>query len=155
MEKLPKSLCGIAGEYYVAAELSRRGFLAAITLRNSDGVDILASNLKGNQFSVQVKTTQNKFKWVLNIKVENENSENKYFVFVNMPANLNEHPKYRIIKSTELATHVRNSHAYWLSVDGKNGRKHKDSTTRQYDDRYRHDMTVFENWDEFIETIII
>jgi hypothetical protein len=38
--KLLKQLCGVAGEYYVAAKLSRRGYLAAITLRNSEGVDI-------------------------------------------------------------------------------------------------------------------
>ena len=67
--KLSKQLSGIAGEYYVAAELSRRGYLAAITLRNSDGVDILASNESGEKtFSVQVKTTQNKRKWILGKK---------------------------------------------------------------------------------------
>ncbi|MEA2328452.1 MAG: hypothetical protein QOE68_3411, partial [Thermoanaerobaculia bacterium] len=42
--KLDAGLCGIAGEYFVAAELSRRGYLASITLRNSRGVDILATN---------------------------------------------------------------------------------------------------------------
>jgi Holliday junction resolvase-like predicted endonuclease len=61
--KLSKQLSGIAGEYYVAAELSRRGYLAAITLRNSEGIDILVSNIDGNKlFSIQVKTTQNKKK---------------------------------------------------------------------------------------------
>lgn len=74
--KLNKQLCGIAGEYYVAAELSRRGYLAAITLRNSDGVDILVSNIDGDKlFSIQVKSTQNKRKWILSQKVENEFSE--------------------------------------------------------------------------------
>lgn len=154
MAKLARTLSGIAGEYYVAAELSRRGFLAAITLRNSDGVDILVSNFSGNQlFSVQVKTTQNKFKWLLNVKVENEIVENKYFIFVNMPANLNDHPKYRFVKATELALHIKEGHARWLTVDGKNGRKHRDSPARQFDDRYRQNINVFENWDDFIETI--
>jgi hypothetical protein len=154
MMKLPKVLSGIAGEYYVAAELSRRGFLAAITLRNSDGIDILISSLNGDQlFSVQVKTTQNKFKWFLNMKIENETAENKYFVFVSMPANLSDHPKYRIIKATELAQHIKISHAHWLTVEGKNGKKHNDSPARQFDDRYRHNMNVFENWDEFINNI--
>ena len=154
MSKLPRTLSGIAGEYYVAAELSRRGFLAAITLRNSDGIDILVSNINGdNLFSLQVKTTQNKFKWLLNLKVESENSNSKYFVFVNMPLDLSKQPEYRIIKSSELAIHVKKSHQYWLGVDGKNGRKHNDSPARQYDDRYRQDMNVFENWDTFLESI--
>lgn len=34
-------LTGVAGEYFVAAELSRRGFIASITMRNSPGIDIL------------------------------------------------------------------------------------------------------------------
>ena len=45
MEKLTSGLTGIAGEYYVAAELSRRGFMASITLRNNDSIDIHASHL--------------------------------------------------------------------------------------------------------------
>mgnify|MGYP003393054714 CR=1 FL=1 len=39
-----KVLTGVTGEYFVAAELSRRGYLASITLRNTKGVDILCSN---------------------------------------------------------------------------------------------------------------
>ena len=34
---------GITGEYLVAAELSRRGYVATLTLRNTRGIDILAS----------------------------------------------------------------------------------------------------------------
>jgi hypothetical protein len=39
--KLSKTLVGIAGEYFVAGELSRRGLIAAVTLRNTRGIDIL------------------------------------------------------------------------------------------------------------------
>ena len=70
---LSKSITGIAGEYYVAAELSRRGFMASITLRNNDSVDILACEPQGfKTFAIQVKTIQNKSKrWPLNKKAEN------------------------------------------------------------------------------------
>ena len=62
---LSKQLSGVSGEYYVAAELSRRGYLAAITLRNSENIDILVSNIQGDKlFSIQAKTTQNKRKWI-------------------------------------------------------------------------------------------
>jgi hypothetical protein len=35
-------LTGVAGVYFVAAELYRRGFIASITTRNSTGIDIPA-----------------------------------------------------------------------------------------------------------------
>lgn len=38
-QKLSSVLSGVAGEYYVAAELSKRGYIASITLRNTKGVD--------------------------------------------------------------------------------------------------------------------
>lgn len=42
--KLSGIQVGITGEYLVAAELSRRGYVATLTLRNTRGIDILASN---------------------------------------------------------------------------------------------------------------
>ena len=41
-DKLSTALSGISGEYFVAAELSRHGLIAAVTLRNTRGIDILA-----------------------------------------------------------------------------------------------------------------
>jgi hypothetical protein len=35
-------LAGVAGEYLVAGELSRLGWIASLTLRNTRGVDILS-----------------------------------------------------------------------------------------------------------------
>ena len=152
--KISKQLCGVAGEYYAAAEISRRGFLAAITLRNSDGVDILVSNIEGNKlFSIQVKTTQNKRKWILNKKVENEKSENKYFAFVNIPQNLDIPPEYFIIKSQTLAEHIFNGHRRWLSGIGKNGKIRNDSDVRQFDPQYFEKEDLL-NWDSLIEIIL-
>ncbi len=37
--KLASTLVGVAGEYLVAGELSLRGYIASITLRNSKGID--------------------------------------------------------------------------------------------------------------------
>ncbi|OXA82539.1 hypothetical protein SAMN05444397_107141 [Flavobacterium aquidurense] len=151
--KLNKQLSGIAGEYYVAAELSRRGYLAAITLRNSDGVDILVSNLNGDKLiSIQVKTTQNKLKWILSKKVENETSKNKYFVFVNIPANINESPTYRIINSEILANHIFVGHRNWLKGTTKNGKVRNDSDVRQFDPQYFREDELL-SWDDLINEI--
>lgn len=151
--KLNKQLSGIAGEYYVAAELSRRGYLAAITLRNSDGVDILISNIDGDKlFSIQVKSTQNKRKWILSQKVETEFSEKKYLVFVNIPSDINIKPEFIIVHSKVLANHIYNGHRDWLSKPGKNGKIRNDSSVRQFDPRYFQPLELL-NWDELIAKI--
>ncbi len=57
--KISRNLSGIAGTYYVAAELSRRGYIALITLKNTAGVDILASSEDSfKSIGIQVKTNQ-------------------------------------------------------------------------------------------------
>jgi len=135
--KIPKQLSGITGEYYVAAEFSRRGYLAAITLRNSDGVDILVSNIKGDKtFSIQVKTTQNKRKWIWNKKVEEETSRNKYFVFVNIPKDIDKHPEYFIVNSKALSECIKEGHQNWLKKPTKNGKRRNDSNARKFDADY-------------------
>jgi hypothetical protein len=57
--RISSILCGVAGEYFVAAELSRRGYIASITLRDTRGVDVLASNQDAaRSVGIQVKTSQ-------------------------------------------------------------------------------------------------
>src|SRR4051812_46838491 len=60
------NLIGVAGEYYVAAELSRAGWLATVTIKNSPRLDVLAVEPPpgGRSVAVQVKTTT-KSSWVL------------------------------------------------------------------------------------------
>ena len=59
--KLNNVSIGNCGEYYVAAELERRGFTVAVPMSNVDNFDILARSKKTNkQYSIQVKTTTKK-----------------------------------------------------------------------------------------------
>ncbi len=61
MNKQSIASTGLAGEYFVAAELSRMGHLALISLRNWENVDILASRADGTRtVSIQVKTQKDK-----------------------------------------------------------------------------------------------
>src|SRR3989337_2561154 len=70
------ALTGIAGEYFVAAELSRRGYVASVTLTNTKGIDIMASNMtstheKSKAIGIQVKAnSRRRREWVLNQKAE-------------------------------------------------------------------------------------
>jgi hypothetical protein len=126
-------LCGVAGEYFVAAELSRRGYIASITLRNTRGVDILASNGDATRsVGIQVKTNQLGIaEWILSEKIErplqNEDlAANLFFVFVTLPATGS--PSYHIISRTELSQIVRAGHAEWLARPGRGGRQHSRET---------------------------
>ncbi|HET8917244.1 MAG TPA: hypothetical protein VFN58_04295 [Candidatus Binatia bacterium] len=57
--KIPSVLAGVAGEYFVAAELSRRGHIASISLRNTRGIDIIATNKAASRsITIQCKTNQ-------------------------------------------------------------------------------------------------
>lgn len=56
---LSKSLIALSGEYFVAAELCRRGIVASLTLKNYPGIDIFVYNPETRKHgTVQVKTTQ-------------------------------------------------------------------------------------------------
>src|SRR5687768_8407075 len=78
---------GISGEYFVAAELSRRGCVASLTLRNTKGIDVLASNADATKsVGIQVKTCQgSEPAWLLNVKAEAHSAENLFYVFVCLP----------------------------------------------------------------------
>ncbi len=136
--KISKTLSGISGEYFVAAELSRRGFIASITLRNTRGVDILVSNSDATKsVGVQVKTNQRGTKdWILNKKVEegdDETAKNLFFVFVNL--NGTAAPEYHVVPKRDVSAFTRSGHDRWLKTAGRGGRKHKDNPMRKFVDR--------------------
>lgn len=136
--RLSTGLSGVAGEYLVAAELSRRGYVASITLRNTRGIDILASNADATRsVGIQVKTNQGASpSWVLTEKVEKpihgELAENLFFVFVC----LNElgSASFHIVSRKEVARYCQESHRRWLETPGRKGRPHKDNPIRRFED---------------------
>lgn len=138
--KISPGLVGVAGEYSVAAELCRRGYLASITLRNAKNVDILATNaLASRTAAIQVKTNQGHKKvWLLNQKAENYHAPNFFYVLVNLGTE-SRYPEFHIVPSKIVADAVRKSHSLWLKTPGAKGQARKDSTMRQFldiDDLY-------------------
>lgn len=151
--KKNNQLIGVAGEYYVAAELSRRGYLAAITLRNSDGVDILVSNLDGDKTTaVQVKTTMKNFRWVLSKKIEDEIEKKKIFVFVKIFEDDTKSPEYIIVKGEILGAFIKEGHQKWLNSPGKKGQQRKDTNLREFNLKYFNRDNIM-NWEDLIEEI--
>ena len=131
-------LSGVAGEYFVAAELSKRGYIASITLRNSKGVDILCSNSEATKsVGIQVKTNQGSgIEWVLDKKVEEFYADNLFYVFVSLNNNQCP-PDYFVVPSKIVAEFAKFSHQTWLSTPGKKGQTHKDGRMRKFRDDER------------------
>ena len=133
--KLTSVLSGVAGEYYVAAELTAKGYIASITLRNTKGVDILCSNSDATKsVAIQVKTNRRSARdWVLNQKAENYFADNLFYVFVNLHEGARP-PEYFIVPSKTVAKHTRETHKQFLTTPGRQGQAHNDNTMRKFSD---------------------
>ncbi len=131
---LQSGLSGVAGEYFVAGELSRRGFIASITLRNAQGIDILATKPDSTHIiGIQVKTNQHsRRQWPMHKKIEDMVRPDLYIVFVNL--NGASEPSYHIVPSAVVADYCRTTHATWLATPGKRGRQYRDNPVRTFAD---------------------
>jgi hypothetical protein len=135
MSKISSILAGVSGEYFVAAELSRRGYICSVTLKNTKGIDILVCNEDASKnLGIQVKTNQiNKSEWVLNEKCEKLNDKNIFYVFVNLKS-IDFLPEYYIVPSKVVAKYTSTNHKKWLSEKGKKDQQRNDSTMRKFKD---------------------
>lgn len=137
-------LAGVSGEYFAAAELSRKGYIASITLRNTKGVDILCTTADiGHQIGIQVKTNRGSNReWILNNKIEKLIDDNLFYIFVNLHGDNT--PDYFIVPSHDVVTQARESHEKYLAKPGRNGEAHKDTTMRKFIDP---DGNYLNRWD--------
>jgi hypothetical protein len=126
---------GIAGEYFVAAELTRRGHVASLTLRNTRGIDVLASNADATKrVGIQVKTSKGaQANWILNQKAEGDLAQNFCYIFVRLPAS--GEPSFHVVPRAVVAKYCRDSHQQWLATPGRGGRQHRDNPVRRFSDR--------------------
>ena len=143
--ELTSLLAGISGEYFVAAELSRLGYIASITLRNTRGIDILASNQNANRtVAIQVKTNRtNKKVWMMTEKAEDFLGVNHFYVFVNL-RDTKQRPDFHIVPCKEVAAFVSKNHKKWLQTPGVKGQKHNDNKMRMFEDK---SSRYLEKWD--------
>ena len=132
---LESSLVGVAGEYLVAGELSLRGLIASVTLRNSRGVDIIVSNADASKsITIQVKTNKNAARrWMLSQKSESFYSDSHFYAFVSLRPH-GERPAFHIVPSEVVANQIYNSHRDWLSGMKRNGEPRQDSSMRIFDE---------------------
>ena len=139
MKKIPSILVGVAGEYFVAAELSRRGYIASISMRNTRGIDILATNEEATRsITIQCKANQDGgSSWILNKKAEDFAPKNHFYVFVALTSP-EERPRYHVVPATVVSEFARKKHASYLKRGGK------DSLMRNFSDK---EGQYLDRWD--------
>lgn len=105
MAEIQRSSTGLSGEYFVAAELLRRGYSVGITMGNAKAIDILAEK-DGNQFIIQVKAIFKKKNvgWPM---MADKVNENIFYVFVNLNGDKMTEPDYFIATGIEAKQKVK------------------------------------------------
>jgi len=105
MAEIQSNSTGLSGEYFVAAELLRRGYSVGITMGNAKAIDILAEK-DGNQFIIQVKAIFKKKNvgWPM---MTDRVIENIFYVFVNLNGDKMTEPDYFIATGKEAKAKVK------------------------------------------------
>lgn len=140
---------GNCGEYFVAAELERNGYTAAVPMSNTKNFDILAIDKNNNkQIALQVKTNHtDKKTWTLSKKNEDIIDSNIYYVFVSL--NGKESPDYYILPSYLVAKSIKTSHAEWLSGKNKSGEDYNDTSIRKFSFEIQKYNPYYLNGDDY------
>ncbi len=140
------NITGVAGEYFVAAELSRRGWIATLTLKNTPNIDCIATTPDGHRtLNIQVKTRSigNRQGWLLTKGIETIVSSNNFYIaFVDLIGQ-GEKPDYFIIPKNDFAKWMTKRHKEWLATPGRRGQAHVDNPIRAFD---RAQFSVFERY---------
>jgi hypothetical protein len=130
-DKRDTGLTGAAGEYFVAAELSLRGWLATVTIKNAPLIDVLAQKPRqGTAVAIQTKTASHGNQFLLNAKCEvPSTAPNQWYVFVKLPKE-STRPSFYIIPRNVVAGAVYAQHQEWLSRPAQSGEPHRDNPRR-------------------------
>jgi hypothetical protein len=104
-----------AAQFFVAGELTRRGYLISLTLGNAPDVDLFAVSGSGNKFMIDVKGLSSKNFWLIK---ESEVRDDLYYVLVYIPAQ-DQQPEYYIFSSSELMNAIKSLKERTLSAGKK------------------------------------
>ena len=114
---------GNTGEFYALAELSRRGWTAAQTARNTRVYDILARK-DAHQVGIRVKTKTSDahvFQW--NAKATGEIfldiGANDFTILVDIPENHDKFPLFYILRTHILDEWLKTDFNVWVNTPGK------------------------------------
>jgi len=105
MAEISRNNTGLSGEYFVAAELYRRGWSVGVTIGNAKAVDLFAEK-DDKRIAIQVKAIYKKKNvgWPI---VKNKIRSDCFYIFVNLNADKMEAPEYFICTSSEAKDNVK------------------------------------------------
>ena len=138
---------GNSGEYFVSAELERRGFEATVLGNNCKDFDIIAYHIETHiPIFLQVKTTKGykkvdkrKTKWLMSrCKLIRDNL---FYIMVDL--NDVNTPEYHIIPSEIVYNQTENRHNNYIK-----NKKHKDTNMREFFD---NENQYINNWNLLID----
>jgi hypothetical protein len=126
---------GNTGEFYALAELSRRGWTAAQTARNTRIYDILARK-DAQQVALRVKTKTSDarvFQW--NAKKDGvifgDIGSNDFCILVDIPKSHDEFPKFYIVPTKEVHDWLTADFKSWLETPGPIKEQHSADNKRR------------------------
>jgi hypothetical protein len=149
-KRVGNNLVGVTGEYYVSAELGKRGVLALLTPKNNPLFDIVAITPDASKtISIQVKTMseRNNQGWKLGKEIcRKRYNPNLYVVLVNLTST---HPEFYIYEYDTLSERVAEIYEKYLKTPKKDGSSRKDIDFRWFDFKYftEEDNRRKDSWD--------
>lgn len=150
------SQIGLAGEFYVLAQLAHRGYVGTMTLGNAKRVDVVVFNERtGKYWRLEVKTTKESPKsekifgvekfyiWQLSQKHETVSESDLIYCFVAL-STFDELPRFFLVPSRTVAKYATWQHRTWL--DAVHRRPVKDNTMRKFRVELSDPNKYQENW---------
>jgi hypothetical protein len=131
----PTQLTGAAGEYLVAAELSRRGWAASITPKGVQRSDVLAQHVETQRVvAIQVKTARNGRNFRLPEKLEvPTTADNEWIILVALRHDEGDPVEYYVVPRNLISALIYVDHRRWLATPGRKGQPHNDNPQRNAD----------------------
>ncbi len=133
---IPSAFAGNAGEFFVLAELTRRGWTAAPTARNNRAYDILAK--RGNNFAgIRVKTKTSAFtlfQW--NAKPDGDiflemTEQRDFCVLVDIPEDWDAGPIYYVVPTPVIDKWLKDDFHTWVTTPGVRGQQRAEDNRRR------------------------
>lgn len=151
------NLVGTAGEYYVCAELCRRGYLALLTPKNNPLFDVVVTNLSGSKSaSIQVKTRSpsNNQGWKFGKDITDSPVSRDIFVaLVNLlPEGV---PEIYIYEHSVLSNRVSELYKKYVTTPKRDGTPRKEVAFRWFDEMQfvEDDKLRKNNWAPIIQAL--
>jgi hypothetical protein len=155
--RVSNNLVGTAGEYYVCAELCRRGYLALLTPKNNPLFDVVVTNADGTKaVSIQVKTRsiQNAQGWKLGAPAREPTTPGVPFVvLVNLRGD--GLPDFYVYEYEEFTDRVAHVFSDYISKPKRTGEARKDPGFRWFDEvRFTDtDGARKNNWSPIVQAL--